>query len=129
MNAAKPQGNNVILLAEDNHANAETILDFLEINGYSIIWAKNGREAVEKVKLTHPRLILMDMQMPEMNGLQAINHIRQDANFAATPIIALTALAMPGDKERFLNAGANAYLSKPIGLKKLLQVISSLLEK
>jgi PAS domain S-box-containing protein len=120
--------NITILLAEDNHSNAETILDYLEINGYTTIWAKNGREAVEKVKLKIPRLILMDMQMPEMDGLEAISQIRQDENFTSTPIIALTALAMPGDKERFLNAGANAYLSKPIGLKNLLQVISNLLE-
>lgn len=123
------QESTTILLAEDNHSNAETILDYLNLNGYATIWAKNGREAVSLTKQARPRLILMDMQMPEMDGLDAIRLIRKDSLLNTTPIIALTALAMPGDKERFLNAGANAYLSKPIGLKSLHQVIMGLLEK
>ena len=123
------QNNNLILLAEDNLSNAETILDYLKINGYTTIWAKNGLEAVKLAKQANPCLILMDMQMPELDGLEAIRLIRKDSKFETIPIIALTALAMPGDKQRFLNAGANAYLSKPIRLKNLRQVIANLLNK
>ncbi len=125
----KFQENATILLAEDNHSNAETILDYLNLNGFTTIWVRNGREAINKTQQTHPNLILMDMQMPEMDGLEAIQRIRRNHTFDTIPIIALTALAMQGDKERFLNAGANAYLSKPVGLKNLLQVINDLLEK
>ena len=123
------QKGGLILLAEDNPSNAETILDFLEMSGYRTSWAKNGLEAVESAKQTPPDLILMDMQMPEMDGLEAMQRIRSDASLASIPIIALTALAMPGDRERFINAGADEYLCKPVGLKKLTEIIAGLLQR
>jgi PAS domain S-box-containing protein len=118
----------LILLAEDNASNAETILDYLEVSGYRTAWAKNGLEVIESARQSPPDLILMDMQMPEMDGLEATRRIRSDAALALIPIVALTALAMPGDRERFLNAGVNDYLSKPISLKKLIEVIAQLLQ-
>jgi signal transduction histidine kinase/CheY-like chemotaxis protein len=117
-----PNGS-LILLAEDNEANVETISDYLRAKGYQIAAAHNGAEAVAQAIAAHPALILMDVQMPGMDGLEATRRIRGNPAIAAIPIIALTALAMPGDRERCLSAGANDYLSKPIGLKKLVSII------
>lgn len=114
----------VILLAEDNMANVITIGDYLESHGLQIVVAHNGLEAIEKAEENSPDIILMDIQMPAMDGLEATRRLRENPRFAATPIIALTALAMPGDRERCLEAGASEYMSKPIGLKKLLQIIN-----
>ncbi len=86
--------------------------------------ARNGIEAVQMTKQQKPDVILMDIQMPEMDGLEAIQRIRTDAELAMIPIIALTALAMPGDRERCLAAGATEYMTKPVGLKKLVNIIS-----
>jgi signal transduction histidine kinase/DNA-binding response OmpR family regulator len=114
-----------ILLAEDNEENIQTISDYLRAQGYRVTVARNGAEAIERVGENTPDVILMDVQMPEMDGLQAIRRIRAGAVLEAStvPIIALTALAMSGDDERCLEAGANAYLSKPVGLKQLVKTI------
>lgn len=126
--AAIPFGNQaVILLAEDNESNILVVGDFLHDHGYKIIIAYNGLDALEKAEQESPDLILMDIQMPEMDGLEATRLLRVNPRFASTPIIALTALAMPGDRERCLQAGANEYLSKPVSLKLLLQTIRALL--
>jgi CheY-like chemotaxis protein len=118
----------VILLAEDNEANIKTFCSYLNIKGYQVRLAKNGHEAIESALANPPDLILMDIQMPEMDGLAAIQQIRQIPVLAEIPIIALTALAMKGDRERCLGAGANEYLSKPIKLKILLANIQTLLQ-
>jgi CheY-like chemotaxis protein len=115
----------LILLAEDNEANIMTISSYLQAKGYRVILAKNGQQAVTLVQSEQPDLILMDIQMPEMDGLEAIKYIRK--NKFATPIIALTALAMTGDREKCLQAGANDYLSKPIKLKQLTTAIQQFL--
>ncbi|HEY9649981.1 MAG TPA: response regulator, partial [Coleofasciculaceae cyanobacterium] len=114
----------LILVAEDNEANITTLMDYLEIQGFRVSLARNGLEAVQLAKQQKPDLILMDIQMPEMDGLEATRVIHQDSELASIPIIALTALAMPGDRERCLAAGAKDYLTKPVGLKKLVSVIS-----
>jgi len=113
----------LILLVEDNETNIQLINDYLTIFGYQLVFATSGFEAIIKAKETHPDLILMDIQMPHMNGFQATQQIRANAELAHTPIIALTALAMPGDCERCLAAGINEYLSKPINLRKLIELI------
>ena len=117
----------VLLLAEDNEANISTTTSYLEAKGYRLIVARNGLEAVNLATTAQPDLILMDIQMPLLDGLAAIRQIRQNPALATVPIIALTALAMPIDEERCLEAGANQYLSKPIRLKQLSQMISTLL--
>ncbi|HXD08910.1 MAG TPA: ATP-binding protein, partial [Anaerolineales bacterium] len=116
-----------ILVAEDNETNQMMLNDFLEDQGFEVILANDGREALAKAAETLPHLILMDIQMPELHGLEATRRLRADPRFASTPIIALTALAMPGDRERCLAAGANEYLSKPVSLKMLQQTIKDLL--
>ncbi|MBO3462698.1 PAS domain S-box protein [Aetokthonos hydrillicola Thurmond2011] len=118
-----------ILLAEDNEANIDTISSYLETRGYHLILAKNGQQAVNLALAEQPDLILMDIQMPEMDGLEAIRRIRNEKQFTRLPIIALTALAMPGDQENCLAAGANEYLTKPIKLKQLVGIIQKLLKK
>jgi PAS domain S-box-containing protein len=116
-----------ILLAEDNMANILTIGEYLESHGYQVTVAHDGVEALEKAEEINPGIILMDIQMPAMNGLEAIRRLRETPRFVSTPIIALTALAMPGDRERCLKAGASEYMSKPVSLRKLLHTINELL--
>lgn len=116
----------LILLAEDHEANINTFSSYLIAKGFHLILARNGVEAVARAKADKPDLILMDIQMPLMNGLEAIDKIRHDDDTAVSriPIIAVTALAMPGDKEACLEAGANGYLSKPVGLGQLVESIN-----
>jgi CheY-like chemotaxis protein len=115
----------LILLAEDNEANIRTLAGYLQRKGYQLIVARNGAEAIKLALERQPHLILMDIQMPEMDGLEAIRQLRSEASFTTTPIIALTALAMPGDQERCLAAGANVYLSKPANLRRLVETIEA----
>jgi PAS domain S-box-containing protein len=123
-----PSSQGIILLADDNMPSILTIGEYLESYGYEVVAAHDGSEAVEMAEASQPDLILMDIQMPVMNGLEAVARLRGNARFANTPIIVLTALAMPGDHERSLLAGANEYMSKPVGLKQLRQHIESLLK-
>jgi PAS domain S-box-containing protein len=116
-----------ILLAEDNPANVQTIGGYLEDKGYAMHYATNGLLAVKLAREIHPALILMDIQMPVMDGLAAIREIRADAALQDIPIVALTALVMPGDRERCLTAGATDYLSKPVSLKGLTALVKRLL--
>jgi PAS domain S-box-containing protein len=118
----------LILLAEDNEANIATFSSYLKAKGYRILSATDGQQAIDLAKAEHPDLILMDIQMPVMDGMEAIKQIRLDPNLADIPIIALTALAMEGDRERCLAAGANEYLSKPIKLKILANKIQNFLK-
>lgn len=116
-----------ILLAEDNVANVLTIGEYLESHGFEVVTASDGLQAIELTEETNPELILMDIQMPALDGLEAIRRLRKNPRFASTPIIALTALAMPGDRERCLEAGADEYLSKPVSLKLLVETMNRLL--
>ena len=116
-----------ILLVEDNEANSNSMSSYLRAKGYQTILAKNGLEAINLAQSQLPNLILMDIQMPKMDGLEAIQHIRSQPRFRDLPIVAVTALAMSGDREKCLNAGANDYLTKPIKLKQLASTIQQLL--
>jgi len=116
-----------ILLAEDNDVNASTFISYLTAKGYFLIWSKNGQEAIDMAKNELPDLILMDIQMPKINGLEAIKQIRNEPQLVNIPIIALTALAMPGDQEKCLEAGANEYLTKPLKLRQLTTIMQKFL--
>jgi len=115
----------VILVAEDNDANLRFVWDYLLAKGYEVIVARNGVEAIARVREKRPDLILMDIQMPVMDGLEATRRIRADAGLEGIPIVALTALARPGDRERCVGAGVDEYLSKPVSLKWLAQTIET----
>ena len=108
--------------------NILTIHDYLENYGYEVLTARDGLDAIEKAEAVKPDIILMDIQMPVLDGLEAMTRLRRNTKFASTPIIALTALAMPGDRERCLQAGATEYMSKPVNLKVLRQTIRNLLQ-
>ncbi|MEQ8461966.1 PAS domain S-box protein [Coleofasciculus sp. E1-EBD-02] len=119
----------LILLAEDNEANIITLTDYLHSKGFRVVLARNGIEAVQQAKQYTPDLILMDIQMPEMDGLESTRQIRADSDLPRMPIIAVTALAMPGDREKCLAAGATEYMAKPIRLKKLVTLIEQYLHR
>ncbi|MBV6623362.1 MAG: GAF domain-containing protein [Rivularia sp. (in: Bacteria)] len=121
------RASDLILLVEDNEANIITISGYLRAKGYRLLLAKNGQEAIALAHSEAPQLILMDIQMPGMDGIEAMQQIRSNPNLEKIPIIALTALAMKGDRERCLAAGANDYLSKPVKLKQLAINIQQLL--
>lgn len=134
LTTAKPQfsnsffeGSPTILIAEDDPANAETVADYLETRGYQIILAKNGIEAVQYAQQYQPQIIIIDIQIPELDGKKAIRKIRTNPETAAIPIIVLTALVGSQEREHCLQAGANDYMSKPISLKTLSDKIKELL--
>jgi PAS domain S-box-containing protein len=122
-------GKATILLAEDNKDIVTMLADYLESVGYRVVVAGDGVQAVAKAMEERPDIILMDIQMPNMDGLEATRRLRSDAAFRKTPIIALTALAMSGDRATCLEAGADDYLSKPVGLKTLHRTIQSWLQR
>jgi signal transduction histidine kinase/CheY-like chemotaxis protein len=119
--------NPVILLTDDNEDNINMILEYLQEQGYQVVVARSGAEAITQAKEERPDLILMDIQMPEMDGLEATRRLRTDPTLTSVPIVTLTALAMPGDRERCLEAGADSYLSKPVSPKELVKTIETLL--
>lgn len=119
----------LVLLAEDNEVTIEVMSAVLQAQGYRLIVARNGQEAVDRAKEESPDLILMDVQMPVMDGIEATKQIRDITELASTPIIIVTAVAMDGDRERCLATGANEYLSKPVSLKNLTATIERLIRR
>ena len=119
----------LILLAEDNETNIIMLQGLLKASNYRLIVARNGAEAIARAREERPDLILMDIQMPGMDGLEATRRLRADVDLATIPVVTLTALAMPGDRERCLQAGANEYLSKPVDLDRLIETIEVQLHK
>lgn len=113
-----------ILLAEDDDASARTYIGYLVAKGYNVLLARDGEAAVRLARDVQPALILMDIQMPRLDGLEAIRQLRADPDFAATPMIALSALATPSDRDRCLAAGASAFISKPTSLRELRAAIA-----
>lgn len=116
-----------ILLAEDNEDNIVTVADYLVFKQFRVLVARTGAQCLQIAAEQRPDAILMDIQMPELDGLSAIRQLRRTPGVAHTPIVALTALAMAGDRERCLQAGANEYLSKPVSLRELAHVIEQFL--
>ena len=117
----------LILLVEDNEMNRDMLSRRLKRKGFELVYAEDGVAAVENAKQHMPALILMDVSLPEMDGLEATKLIKRDPAKANIPIIALTAHAMDGDRERCLAAGCNDYDTKPIELSRLLEKMNALL--
>ena len=117
----------LILLVEDNELNRDMLSRRLKRKGFDLIYAEDGVAAVENAKQYLPSLILMDVSLPEIDGLEATKLIKQDPATENIPIIALTAHAMDGDRERCLAAGCNDYDTKPIELSRLLEKMKALL--
>ncbi len=114
-----------IVFADDHEPTLSAYVDMLTHQGGQVATARTGEEAVAQVRATHPDVVVLDIQMPKMDGLTAIQRIRADPDLTSVPIIALTALEMPGDHERCLATGADAYLTKPASLRTLLSTIST----
>ena len=118
-----------VLIVEDNPQNMKLLEMLLRAKDYILLKAYDGEEALAMAIREQPDLIVMDMQLPKMSGLEVTKQLRQTLVFSHTPIIALTAYAMKGDKERFLEAGCNAYLSKPISTRELPVIIEQMLQE
>ena len=124
-NATAERGS--ILLVEDNLINQKVVISLLRKKGYRIDVANNGQEALDRLSSSSYHLILMDVQMPVLDGLETTRRIRQNPAWAGLPIVAMTAHAMNGDRERCLQAGMNAYLAKPVDHKHLLRLVEQYL--
>jgi len=116
-----------ILIAEDRPSSRELIRTVLEGCGYSVCEAADGRQAVDVAKRENPDLLIVDLQMPALDGLGVLAELRRDERFAVVPIVALTASAMQGDRERALEAGFTEYITKPVNLRFLREEIVRLL--
>ncbi len=117
----------ILLIVEDNPVNAELSMDVLEAAGYSCIHTAKGEDAIEIAKKEKPDLVLMDIQLPGMNGITATKILRSHDNTKHLKIIALTAHAMKGDKKMFLGEGFDGYIAKPIVVKEFLKTIEGYL--
>jgi CheY-like chemotaxis protein len=118
-----------VLIAEDNPVNRELLRELLEMRGYAVIETSNGQEALEQLQKVQPDILLLDLNMPVLDGFGAIERIRKDPGFSGLPVLAVTAYAMRGDREKILSAGFDGYLSKPIDPIFLQQELQRLLMK
>jgi two-component system cell cycle response regulator DivK len=116
-----------VLIVEDNELNMKLFNDLLEAHGYQTLKTANGVEAVELSRAHRPDLILMDIQLPEVSGLDVIRWLKADDDLKDIPVVAITAFAMKGDEERIRGGGCEAYLSKPISVAKFLETVRNFL--
>ena len=117
----------VILIVDDEPRNLKLFRDLLQASGYTTIEATDGEQGVELARARKPDLILIDVQVPVMDGLEATRILKADATTGNIPILALTSYAMKGDKERILKAGCDGYLAKPLDIKELLKTVTEYL--
>jgi two-component system, cell cycle response regulator DivK len=112
-----------VLIVEDNEKNMKLVRDVLQATGYGTLEATTGEEAVELALSQAPALVLMDVQLPGIDGVKALERMRQNERTASIPVLALTAQAMSGDRERFLEAGFDGYLAKPVDVRELIEAV------
>jgi two-component system, cell cycle response regulator DivK len=112
-----------VLIVEDNEKNMKLFRDVLQATGYSTLEATTGEEAIELSVSQAPALVLMDVQLPGIDGVEALERLRQNERTASIPVLALTAQAMSGDRERFLEAGFDGYLAKPVDVGELIETV------
>lgn len=117
-----------VLIVEDNDLNMKLFNDLLQANGYATLQTKDGREAMDLVRVHRPDLILMDIQLPEVSGLEITRMLKNDAELKAIPVIAVTAFAMKGDEEKIREGGCEGYIAKPISVVNFLETIAKFLE-
>ena len=116
-----------VLIVEDNELNMKLFHDLLEAHGYNTLQTRTGIEALQLAREHHPDLILMDIQLPEVSGLEVTKWIKEDETISFIPVIAVTAFAMKGDEERIRQGGCEAYISKPISVAKFLETVRAYL--
>jgi two-component system cell cycle response regulator DivK len=112
-----------VMIVEDNDLNMKLFNDLLRANGYDTLPMRNGHEALETLKEAKPDLIIMDIQLPEISGLEVTRIIKQDERLRDIPVIAVTAFAMKGDEERIRQGGCEGYLSKPISVSTFVETV------
>ncbi|MCH7888768.1 MAG: response regulator [Proteobacteria bacterium] len=112
-----------ILIVEDNELNMKLFRDLLEAHGYDTLEAKNGKDALKLIRDHHPDLIIMDMQLPEVSGLEVTRQIKNDDEIKTIPVVAVTAFAMKGDEEKFRAGGCEAYIAKPISVAQFVDTV------
>ncbi|CAO3377973.1 two-component system cell cycle response regulator DivK [Azospirillum brasilense] len=116
-----------VLIVEDNELNMKLFHDLLEAHGYATLQTRNGMDALSIAREHRPDLILMDIQLPEVSGLEVTRWIKDDPELAGIPIIAVTAFAMKGDEEKIREGGCEDYIAKPISVTKFLQAVQKFL--
>jgi len=119
--------NRTILVVEDNELNMRLFTDLLEVHGYTVLQAQLGMEGLELARERRPDLVVMDIQLPDVSGLDVIRSLKEDGALRAIPVLAVTAFAMRGDQEKISEAGSDAYMSKPIEVRKFVAVVGGLL--
>src|SRR6202171_1261893 len=112
-----------VLIVEDNELNMKLFHDLLQANGFNTIETRNGIEALDLARKHKPDLILMDLQLPEVSGLEVTKWIKEDDDLKSIPVVAITAFAMKGDEERIRSGGCEAYISKPISVNGFLETV------
>jgi two-component system, cell cycle response regulator DivK len=117
-----------VLIVEDNELNMKLFNDLLEAHGYATLKTSHGIEAMELARAHKPDLILMDIQLPEVSGLEVTRWLKADEDLKSIPVIAITAFAMKGDEERIREGGCEAYMSKPISVSKFIATVKTYLE-
>jgi two-component system cell cycle response regulator DivK len=122
-----PEMSKTILIVEDNELNMKLFHDLLEAHGYKTLQTKDGMEALRLAREHHPNLILMDIQLPEVSGLEVTKWIKEDDSLKNIPVIAVTAFAMKGDEEKIREGGCEAYIAKPISVTNFMEVIQKTL--
>jgi len=118
-----------VLIVEDNPQNMTVILMTLRPQGHTLLEATDGETALRMVESERPDLVLLDIQLPDMNGIEVLRRLRQMPEFDGNPIVAVTAYAMKGDKEKAIEAGCNAYVAKPFSIYELRRVVDEMLSQ
>lgn len=118
----------VILIVEDNVKNLRLVNDILESQGHLTLQASGGYEGIELARRNKPDLIIMDIQMPDLDGMQVTRILKKERETSGIPIIALTAMAMKGDRESIISAGCDGYLQKPVRFEELIETVKQWLE-
>jgi two-component system, cell cycle response regulator DivK len=116
-----------VMIVEDNELNMKLFRDLIEASGYETVRTRNGLEVLDMARAQKPDLILMDIQLPEVSGLEVTKWLKDDDELHTIPVIAVTAFAMKGDEERIRQGGCEAYISKPIAVARFIETIKSYL--
>ena len=117
-----------VMIVEDNELNMKLFRDLIEASGYETVRTRNGLEALDLARAHHPDLILMDIQLPEVSGLEVTKWLKEDDDLRGIPVIAVTAFAMKGDEEKIREGGCEAYIAKPISVGQFLETVRRFLE-
>ena len=117
-----------VLIVEDNELNMKLFHDLLEAQGYDTLQTKDGREALKMAREHRPDLVLMDIHLPEVSGLEVTKWIKEDDELKSIPVIAVTAFAIKGDEEKICQGGCEAYIAKPISVPQFLETVQSFID-